>query len=223
MSKRTFYDTWSPVTSRIARYVAYDFPDVESEDLAQDLLVEVLNRGWENESPDNQRITLILKKVAKSRAAQYRAEHYILSPQFNYRISDVRRILETVFEANDWLKAALSARAEVGSRSSGEPSYNMDEVLVSHSDVHRAWKRLPHQYKVAIFLRYGLKEDPETENAGRQLRRAVARLTETLNSYQPRSVHEGPGSRSIASNARAEYLIRADYNPSNTSPGSYRQ
>lgn len=203
------YTKWKDIIKKIARFVAYDYPDVEVADLEQDLWVEVMERSLSNPYEDTS--IKFLRKYAKSRANQYRAEHLILSPQFNYRVSDVRRILDTVFDHNDWVEAATREEESVGTRSGREPSYNLDEVIITHSDVKRAWALLPHQYKVAIFERYGLGDIPDsTSSEGRKLRRAETRLTEMLNTYHPKSNHQGPGSRKIIGNALARYIIDND-------------
>lgn len=212
MSK-DIYTTWKDIVERIARFVSYDFPDVEAEDLEQDLWVEILERGINN--PDDHINVMFLKKFAKSTAMRYRAEHLILSPQYNYRVSDVRRILETVFEYNSWIQLAEREESNVGSsnRTNRELSYSLDDIIVSHSDVKRAWERMPHQYKTAIFERYALGDVPPNGTAKRrQLNRAEVRLTETLNTYTPRSNHQGPGSRKIANNALARYIIDTNNN-----------
>ena len=214
MSK-SFFEKWDDVVGRVARYVCHDYPDVEVDDIKQDLFEEVLKRGWTN--PNAQATSVILRLVAKEQAAKYRNKHLILSPQYNYRISEVRKILERVFAYEDWLpqRGAVSVDDEgvVLPVDKGEPSYEMDETLVVHSDIKSAWEQLPPNYKELIFKRYALNMMPQSEAEEQQTRRALYRMIDILNSYSPRRSHDGPGSRRVINNAHARYITKSDYDP----------
>lgn len=212
-----FYETWSPIAKRIAKSVAYDYPDVEAEDLEQDLYVKILSLGWQN--PDDQSVVPILRKTAKDQAAKERAEHLIQSPQYSYRTSDVRRILKRVFD--DWVSSSSFTNTddEGAALPNHDHTVDYDDLLVEYSDVKRAWEMTPLHYRKVIFERYALNW--EFDSAGeRKVQRAVARLTDCLNTYQPRSRHDGPGSRREISNARARFLIDAHWG-TGTAPGNY--
>lgn len=205
-----FYETWSGLVERIARFTSYDFPDIEPQDLEQDLYEEVLKRKWEN--ADEFGAVAILRKVAKDKAMQYRSQHLILSPQYNYRTSDVKKILEKVFAYEDWKPKRSFTEVEedgvtVPVEQVMEPHYDLDEILISHSDVKRAWESLPYNYRKIIFLRFALGDHPETDAGQRQLHRAVERLTDILNRYRGTTSHNGIGSRRAISNARARYIL----------------
>jgi hypothetical protein len=220
-----FYDIWSPVVERVARWVVADFPDVEPDDLTQDLYVEIMERHWTD--PQDKRVNTVLVKVAKDKALKYRAEHLILSPQYNYRTSDVRRILKRVFEHQDWIKGSQwpdcdPEGAVAPPRSNSEPSYSLDETLVEFSDVKYAWERLPLGTRKTLFSRYCLGEEATSKSEERKIQRAVVKLTDYLNTYQSRRGHEGPGSRRIPTQAHAAAIVSTDYSPSSRSPSSYR-
>jgi hypothetical protein len=208
------YEVWNPLISRIARYVSSDFPDIETEDLSQDLFCFVLERGWER--PENQPSEYILRRVARMKAAGYRAEHLTLSAQYAYRTSEVRQILEHLFDREDWPRRSVAAAPIDGRevaqwglleadregfaepqgaygrrpRVDGDdlieartsPDVDWDDLLVAFVDVQRAWQHLPVEYKKVLFERYGLGESFDASGE-RRVRRAVARLTDILNSY----------------------------------------
>lgn len=215
----SFYEKWEKLVTRVARAISYDYPDVEAEDLAQGLYLRILELGWTN--PDDESVVPMLRKFAKNQAAKDRAEHLILSPQYSYQTSDVRRILRNVF--GDWIKSPSFTHSDddgqaLPTRDAHSADY--DSILVEYSDVKRAWELTPKHYRKIIFEKYALGY--EFDDAGeRRLRRAVARLCDYLNTYQPRSSHVGPGSQRVIRNAQAQYLIRKDYSASDDVPGRF--
>lgn len=101
----SFYETWQSRVERTAKYVSKDFPDVEAEDLIQEMYEFVWRRGWTN--PDDESITIILKRVGMTKAMELRTQHLTVSPQYSYRPSEVRAILENVFDHEDWPRRSV--------------------------------------------------------------------------------------------------------------------
>lgn len=178
----TIYDRWKSTVRRVAQRVARDYPDVEAEDLEQDLWVAITEMKWDKIF--GKRVKL-LTKIAHRKAGEYRAQHLIISPQFAYRVSHVREILNHVFDRENWVKIPpmIGNPGDTTPRKRGtEPSYNIDELLAEYSDVARAWKRLPVQYKRLILRKHGLDEEFERGSSEeRTYYRAVARLTDIIN------------------------------------------
>lgn len=93
----TYEDLASDI-DRVARNVSSDYPDIDWEDVRQELVVFVLENGQSIKMYDeggNPRRLLIL--VANSYAKKLRTQHMSLTPQYAYRPSDVKLILETAF------------------------------------------------------------------------------------------------------------------------------
>lgn len=193
------YTLWEDIVAKTSRFVARDFPDVSSDDLFQDLMMYVLsNKNLRN--PDGEHVASGLYKRCVKFAWEYRKQSLYLTSQYSYRTSDVRKILETLFDYRDWTHSFLPDDAR---------SLSDDDRLVVNSDVKRAYETLSEIYQVSIFKRYALKQIPTATGDKERLRRAVERMADYLNFYKsvtPRS-HEGPGSRRVISNATARYII----------------
>ncbi len=109
----SLYDIWVNPIKRTASFIARDFPDVEAEDLEQDLWVFVLERDWE--TPEDKNMMLILRRYARSKAMEYLVQHRTTSVQYSYQTSEVRRILEQVFEYDNWPRRSVPGyRADNG-------------------------------------------------------------------------------------------------------------
>lgn len=208
MNEDEFYKTWKDVVERTARIVTRDFPGLELEDVTQELYVTVLENQL-NE-PD-ERSRLILKRSAKAYCAKQYAEHQILSPQINYRSSDVKQILERLFYYSSWLQkeTQYSEDEDEAIQVYSEPAYDLDDVMTEYSDVRAAFEYIPQHYQRVIFTRYALGEHPGSEAERKRLNRAVDRLCDTLNRWNPpwKRDHQGPGSRKLISNAHARYIL----------------
>jgi DNA-directed RNA polymerase specialized sigma24 family protein len=201
--ERDLYGPWKSTVRRVAGAIARDYPDSSFDDIAQDLWVEIYKEGWESPNPG---LAAILKKVATRKAMEYRAQALVLSAQYSYQVRDVRKILDRVFEYRLWAPDSGSPSSDPDKplrRGGGEPSYSMDDQMTTYSDVKRAWERLPVEYRRIIFEKHVLGEEFE-RGSGRERTyyRAVARLTDVLNSYQPRRTAAG-----AVSNSKARYIL----------------
>lgn len=96
------YTRWKDKVTRVAANVSRDYPDVEAEDIEQDLWLIILEKGWTE--PGDKSVTTILKRVARGKANQYRAEHLTASPQYAYRPSEVRSFLYRIFDYDYWIQ-----------------------------------------------------------------------------------------------------------------------
>jgi hypothetical protein len=112
MQTQTFYEEWKDVVERTARFVSRDFPDVETEDLTQDLFTFVLARGWTSSSDDS--VRAVIRWFARAKAMEYRKQQLQTSVQYSYRTTEIRSILEKVFDHDNWPRRAV-------------PTYRSDE------------------------------------------------------------------------------------------------
>ena len=192
------YTQWRDIVSKTAYFVAKDFPDVEVEDLFQDLMTYVLGNNH-LKSPDAEHVPSGLYKRAVKFAWEYRKQSLYITSQYSYRTSDVRKILETVFNHNQWATSFLPDDAK---------SLSDDDRLVVNSDIKRAYDALSETYQVALFTRYALKVIPDNSKEKSRLNRAVEKLTDFINFFQFAQRHEGPGKRRVITNATANYIIQ---------------
>lgn len=92
------YEDLSEEIDRVAKHVARDYPDIDWEDVRQELALFVVKNGKSiklRESGGNPRRLLTL--VANQYAKDQRTQHMTLTPQYAYRPSDVSLILETAY------------------------------------------------------------------------------------------------------------------------------
>ena len=192
------YALFQDIVRKTAKFVARDFPEVDWEDLFQDVMLEVLSND-KIVSPEDDHISTGLYRIATEHAWEYRKQALYISPQYSYRTSDIRKILETAFNPSAWDSSFLPDDAR---------SMSQDDRLVINSDIKRGMNYLPPDYVEALFKRYALKESTTKGSAAEKvLQRATERLTDVLNFYVFDNHHEGPGSRRAITNANARYII----------------
>lgn len=92
------YDDLAETIDRVSRHVARDYPDIDWEDVRQELALFVIKNGKSIKLPgDGGNPRWILDRVANDYCKKLRTQHMALSPQYAYRPSDVALILETAF------------------------------------------------------------------------------------------------------------------------------
>lgn len=192
------YDKWGKLIERAARFVANDFPEVEREELVQELWTFVLSTPSLNHETAG--VKGILEKAATLRAWEYRKEGLHLSAQYQYRPSDVRKLLEDSFgDMTRWEGSFVPEDAR---------SEERFDAVIMRLDVREALRRLPLQYAEAIYDKFAEGIDPK-DGAGRtRLSRAVARLADVLNHYNltpdDMRIAGHPGSRKAMTNAQGQ-------------------
>lgn len=188
----TFLGKWGTVVRRAANFVCRDFPDVEKSDVLQHLYAFVLEEGFTD--PEESWIPKVLCRSGTIFAWDQRKEHLQLSCQYSYRTSDVRHILETVFEMQDWSNVRVPDDAK--------SEFN-DVFMELNSDIKRAWESLGHAQKKVIFERYALGWEPETAADKKRLWRAIVALTDSVNWYKRPRSRDFVGTRRAITNAHA--------------------
>lgn len=219
------YEDLATDIDRIARKVAKDYPDIDWEDVRQELVVFVLTNGPSIKlREDGGNPSKFLELVAQTYCGKQRAQHLSLSPQYAYRPSDVKLILETAFQADDIPNAYVpdDARHPLSNTFNifdtegaftvrdRDPFHEPDAMEVA-SDVKAALLRLKIDDKEAIFSRYVLNIIPDNASWERKkLNRAINRLTHTLNTYRGKGPNDVRSRRAI-SNAGARARISEGY------------
>lgn len=219
------YEDLSTDIDRVSRRVASDYPDIEWEDVRQELALFVLTNGKSiklKEDGGNPR--WLLTKVAQTYCKDQRTQHLTLSPQYAYTPGDVKKILEVAFDPELMTKAEIPDDAKSPLEGTVKVVVYRDEnnetlvqfrqafndtiSLEMTSDVKAAWERLKEDHKVAIFKRYALGWIPERDSYERKkLTAAIKELTHKLNSYRG----NGNIKRRAISNAGARAKISEVY------------
>lgn len=182
----------------VAKSVARDYPDIDWEDVRQELVVFVLENAKSLKGRDeggNPRKLFGL--VGQTYAKKVRTQHMILSPQYAYRPSEIKLILETAFfgpdsssyvpdDARDPLSRTFNVYDPDGAFQvqSVDPFHLPDAIEIS-SDIKAAMMKLKPEHKEAIFERYVLMEVPDNSSWKRKrLNNAINELTRQLNWYR---------------------------------------
>jgi len=207
---------YEQIVKNVARKVAADFPGhIEVEDMEMELYCFLLERSkYFDKEVASAIVYKALTEQAKKVGWEQRKQHLVLTPQYTYRPSDVRRILETMFNYTTWPDARVPDDAK---------SIKGNDALEMSSDVAWAFSKMTHEpYKQAIAKRYRDGIQPENGSAdSKRLSRAIQTLTEILNYYMKSAHEDGPGARKAITNARAAYNISAPYGQEGTSPGGF--
>lgn len=173
-----------------AKRVTWDFPGIDHEDIAQSLWEKYLEAGWD---ADDEGLRGALFKLGKSLAWDIRREQLQQSAQYSYRTEDVKIILETAFDIQDWMSGYVPRDAGAnGEKDAMAPL----EVRV---DAMIAYRQLSSGHRDAICSRYAWGVPPEDPRA---LSRAIKALADIMNSYQGTHFN-----RTVMSNAQARYLL----------------
>lgn len=197
------YEDLADVIDRVAKRVAADYPDIEWTDVRQELALFVITNGESIKLRDEGgNPTWLLNRVAQTYCLKVRTQHMSLSPQYAYRPSDVKKILETAFSVEDIMQTYVPDDAT--------SMKGLDEVEIA-SDVKAAYDRLNQEEKTAVFRRYALGEVPDNASYERKkLNAAIKKLTHKLNTYRGRGPDERR-MRRVMSNAAANAALSENY------------
>lgn len=189
-------EEYSDVVSRVAKFIVHDFPNIELEDVEQELwlwLCEQVGKG--NSLPTAHNLPNALRLVAKGYAWNLRKQQLHISDQYSYRTSDVRRLLDTLWEKSSWDAAAVPADAisELGN----------DGIDMS-CDLMMAFEKLNPSYKIIIFRRFALNDKLDTKDA-KYLSTAISRLATILNTLP--TTDPSTGKRVTMGNSSANHQL----------------
>lgn len=197
------YEDLAELIDKVARRVAGDYPDISWEDVRQELALFVLANGNSIKlREDGGNPSWLLNRVAQTYCLKVRTQHMSLSPQYAYRPSDVKKILETAFSVEDVMDTYVPDDAK--------SMKGLDQVEIA-SDVRAAYDKLNVEEKASIFRRYALGEVPENSSYERKkLNAAIKKLTFRLNTYRGRGPDDVRMRKSM-SNAGARAAISKVY------------
>lgn len=188
------YEKWKGVVARVARKVARTFPEVEEEDLYQDLFLWI----FEND-PDQHRDKAenwdafsykMLEAVAVDVAWGYRRQALMTSGNYLYRPDDIRTILkEYTFNEEYWKKSIVIDQQPLGNGDRYSETLDFEDRVAVFVDVAKAFDSLPESFKDIIEKNY--RDGEELNSTERKtLTRAIDRMADYLN-YSRRDYGRG--------------------------------
>lgn len=169
---------WDERIQQVARWTAYDYPDVEQEDIAQALWEKLLIQTERFQSdPEADHVTNYLRNWGKNLAWDMRISNMYASAQYFYRPKDVRKILETVFEDHEYGDGFVPKDAW------SQIDRGETDAQDVRADIQATFKLLPESDQRALIARYQLGIKPGSEAKRKKLDRSVDNLTDRLNWY----------------------------------------
>jgi hypothetical protein len=174
------YDNWKGLVTQVAQLVAREFPEVEPDDLYQDLWVEVVRR---NEPEPNDYSFNALLKVATQAAWGYRKQSLTLTAQYAYRTADVKQLVQKYLFNDDYWRNSVTIDAQIIGDGIARDVVPVDERTAVRADIEYAYSRLSESDRRVMEKAY--REGLQLSNPERmRLWRALAKMTDTLNFYR---------------------------------------
>jgi hypothetical protein len=197
-----------PRAERIAKEIAREWPGIEADDIQQEILLHVLEpeNNFESNEYDEQTLTAVLRTIGTRYANGERYAYTFNSAQYVYTPAEVRALLEEAFfDPACWEDAP---RKEVDHRLNVAGG----GVSVALMDLREAFYKLGPSIQDTIRKRYATAEELSATERMR-ITRGVEAMTRSLNRFvaDRGSDHDGPGSRSAMSNAKAQAVTKNHY------------
>ena len=193
----------------IGRGLSRDFPGVDAEDIAQEILLNVLKSpGLFDRVTDSTARRKVLRNIGFRYALGERHAYIINTGQYIYTPSEVRGLLEVFFldrsDLNPPTREVPAVRVEAGG------------IVVALWDMDYAWSQVTDDERTTLARRYRDGVKPDNASTERKaVDRAIDSLTRWLNikvSSQGNRNHDGPGARSSMTNAAAQSITGKGYN-----------
>lgn len=187
-----------PMIKRVAKKVASEHPILEADDLEQELVLMVIQRGdsLPAQSEVEWSVQSFLTKVARTYGFKMKQQHYMIDPNISYQVSEIKDILTTHFNPDDWDYVR-----------EGE---SVETRVAEHSDVAWALDRLSPEEKAFVAECYSAERLPKANTKEyRNLRAVIIKIANIVNSYTRRDEGNGPGRRKAVSNSHGQQMIDA--------------
>lgn len=157
---------------KISEAVARDFPDVDPHDVFSSLYERLWTLEQASLTVKDAGAQHWLREEAQNIAWTIRVEQLKLTPQYSYRVPDVAKIMETVFDRTDWPSGYTPADAR--------NEFDRLAPLEVRMDASEAFRRLDENLREVLILRYYDRVVPEESETSR-LRHALNVLTGLMN------------------------------------------
>lgn len=165
---------------KISESVSKDFPSIDPQDVFSSLYERLYTLERASLDVRDPGVQAWLREEAQRIAWTIRTEQLRLTSQYEYRVSDVARIMETVFCREDWPSGFTPADAR--------NEWDHLAPLEVRMDVCAAFLALDEELREVLIARYYDQQVPEagTREAGR-LRHSLNVLTNFMNSWKKAS------------------------------------
>ncbi len=207
MNNEEKLEHFMPIIRRVAKRVSGEYHMVEEQDLRQELVCIILQRGESIPIPSEVEWSMqsFLTRVARVWAFEQKQQHYLIDPQLSYEVKDIREILQTHFYPELW-----DCVADNGS---------VEDQVAAHSDVAWALDRLSPADKQFVAACYTSERLPISGSKEyRKLRDLIIKIANMVNHYTRTDEGEGPGRRKVMSNSQSRNAIAEgtdNYNANN--------
>jgi hypothetical protein len=196
------------LAKNVARGIALDFPGIDAEDIAQEILLKALENPKSVDGLDGGSMRRVFRKIGTMYAAEERYAYTVNSAQYIYTPSEVRGLLEVFFMDRSELNPPTREVPNVSIRAGG--------IVVALWDMDFAWQRINDDERNVLARRYRDDEEGLTPTERKQVSRATDALTRWLNikvtTPVDRLTHSGPGARTATTNAAAQSITGKGYN-----------
>lgn len=189
------------IASQVGDRVAREFPGIESEDVAQEVIARIFENHNFPEAFDPDYLYMAMYKEGKAYALKERYDYILSTSQYLYRPDEVRALLEEVY----FQPSSQDVPTAKDDRVSADISSGT--VFASLLDIQEAWKKIPRNHSDILLRKYA---DGEAIEDTKAVTRAIDALTRAMNIHINRSgdEHVGPGSRRAMSNAESQFATR---------------
>lgn len=195
-----------PVVNSVASNLAYNWPGIEQDDIAQEINLFLVSR-WHNiatREMSDADLKRAIRGLAEREGYSYCVrERYFFqahTSEWIYTPKEIRSVLPEYFQNPD-MRLDAPKRPEHGNQ-----TLTGDGLSIVAMDIKAAFEQLSEAEQVIIWRAYRDNERLYV-NDEKRLQRAVDRLTSILNRGVSdafnHSDHDGPGSRQVMSNAQA--------------------
>lgn len=197
------------VARDVARRVARDYPGIESDDIEQEILLEVVRREntFKRMNYEVPQLHRYLKNYAHRYCNEFRVRMYDWDEGHYYSAKEVRALCASALFDTEAFMETVHGNANLEPRA--------DVILERVGFLRNAYDELFEKERDVIYRRYSLHESLENADKVR-LYRAINLLVGKINKgvrrehYVPTD-HDGPGGRRAISNRHAA-VITAEQN-----------
>lgn len=174
-------DDYMGVTNRVARSVSRRYPNIQKDEIRNELVATVMEEWeyFEKQDPDSAKIWKSLYKRARRTAGSIRRGHLAVHAQYDYLPDDIREILSTVFRVEDHADTYVPRDARAV-----DPAEPREQVAVEiAADVAMAIEYLDAAERTLLERRY-VKDESLEPTDRKRLQRTIDKLTKILNTYK---------------------------------------
>jgi hypothetical protein len=188
-------DVVMDLAHQVGTCIANEFSTIEAEDVTQEVLMDLYEKEHRLSSDDPDYLYKVMYDAGRRYAAGSLYDNVVATAEIVYNRDEVKALLKEVTLDEETLE-------HDDKYVYGTISKKRGRVCTRLSNLQAAWKELSDSHRGTLLRKYRDGEDVHHE----LVNRAAEALTRALNIYLNQGgSHEGPGSRNVMSNARAQF------------------